>query len=141
MRLRRFTDNALRSLIYLTLNNKGNVNISEIADNFKVSNNHLIKVIHFLAQNELVETSRGRGGGIRLMRPADQISVGHVVRISEGQQDIINCFQPLCPISSDCILRCAFHRAREAFLLALDEYTIADLIGNQASMTELLGIS
>ena len=140
MRLTKFTDNALRGLIYLALNKDRIVTITEIAEKCAIPRNHLVKVIHALANRGFIETTRGRGGGARLMEPAKEIYVGDVVRTMEGQLDVINCYEPRCPIATTCRLRKALGEASDAFLRVLDSYTIADLIKENSSLKALLSI-
>ena len=139
MRLKKFTDNALRSLIYLALYPENRITISDISEYCGVSRNHLVKVIHFLAKQGFVKTTAGRNGGIKLKTTADNISVGDVVRVVEGHQPVINCLEPLCPIAPVCHLRNIFDEAKEAFLSTLDNRTIADLIKNEEALRIRLG--
>ncbi len=135
MQLTAHTDYALRVLIYLTHHPDKLVTIGELAEFFQISKNHLIKVVNNLGQKGFVRTLRGKGGGICLARPAQQISVGQVVREIEGHFRIAECFDPnkqgRCVIQSHCGLIGLFSRATEQFLQVLDGAVLTDLLPNQ----------
>lgn len=144
MQLTRFTDYSLRTLIYLALNRDRLVIISEIAKVYRVSENHLMKIVHRLAQQGYIETLRGKGGGMRLARQPDAIHIGTVVRHTEENMDIAECFDPLkrdCPMLPECALKAALIVARESFLNALDTYTVADLIANKLPTEAVVQVS
>lgn len=134
MRLTKFTDNALRVLIYAGANSDRQTNISEIAEKCGISRNHLTKVVHTMATYGLLETTRGKGGGIRLAHPSDEITVASVVRTMEPDLKIIECFDPPCPLARLCKLRSVLDEASNAFLSVLDDYTIADLIKDKSPL-------
>ena len=136
MRLTKFTDNALRVLIYTAANSDRLTNISEISEKCNIPHNHLTKVVHAMSTNGFLETMRGKGGGVRMRRPAEDISVSNVVRITESDMKIIECFVPLCPLAKICKLRSVLNEARKAFLDALGNYTIADLIENEGELRD-----
>ena len=92
MRLTRYTDYALRTLIYLGLNESRVSSIAEIARAYGISESHLTKVVHQLGRIGLVQTTRGRGGGLRLARPPAEIVVGAVVRQTEEDLALVECF-------------------------------------------------
>ncbi len=125
MRLTRYTDYALRVLIYLGLHCDRLCTIPEIARAYGVSQNHLTKVAHDLGKAGFVESERGRLGGLRLAKPAAAISVGAVVRIMEGEDCIADC--ETCVIAPACRLASAFDEAREAFMAILDAVSLADI--------------
>lgn len=139
MHLKRFTDFALRVLIYLALHPGKTISINEIARAFEMSRNHLLKVINELVASEMITTYRGKSGGIRLARDPATINVGYLVRRLEGEAPLINCNEPLCPILPACTLNHALNEAQSAFFKQLDRYTLADLIGNkQEKLVNLL---
>jgi Rrf2 family nitric oxide-sensitive transcriptional repressor len=145
MRLSSYTDYALRMLIYLALRRDGFPTISEVAQVHGISKNHLMKVAHHLGQGGYIETIRGRNGGLRLGRPADQIRIGDVVRYTEQDMSIVECMGasgegPGCRLSPACKLRSALHEALRAFLDVLDNYTLADIVSNRHNLTALLGL-
>jgi len=131
MRLTSFTDYTLRSLMYLGMNRDKLVTIQEIADLHDISKNHLTKVIHQLGASGLVETVRGRHGGLRLNREPEDINIGEVVRDSESDFYIAECFESdpgHCAFLRDCALKHKLSEATEAFLHVLDGMTLADIL-------------
>lgn len=142
MRLTRHSDNALRALIYLGIHaDEGPARITDIARRMGMSEDHLAKVIARLAQLGHVETLRGREGGVRLARPAAEIVVGEVVRGTEDNLNLVECFDPAnnqCPIAPACALAPALDEALSAFFAVLDRYTLADLTAKPRSLTRLL---
>ena len=128
MRLTKFTDNSLRVIIYVSANGDRKVNISEVAEACAIPRNHLTKVIHSMAVKGLITTTRGKGGGISMARPPNQLKVGEIIRAMEGTEEIINCETPKCPMARLCELRSILHKGQNAFFTAMDEYTVADLI-------------
>ena len=144
MRLTVYTDYSLRLLIYAALKPDGLVNISEVADAYGISRNHLTKVVHQLGIAGFLETVRGKGGGLRLSRPSEMIRIGDVVRCTEPDMALTPCFQPIeapCPIVPSCLLRTALQEARDAFLGVLDSYTLADLAAPAPQLRSLLGMA
>jgi Rrf2 family transcriptional regulator, nitric oxide-sensitive transcriptional repressor len=143
MRLTVYTDYSLRLLIYAALEPGGLVNISEVADAYAISRNHLTKVVHQLGIAGFLETVRGKGGGLRLARSPAEIRVGDVVRCTEPDMALTPCFKPIdahCPIVPSCLLRSALQEARDAFLKVLDGYTLADLVAAGPRLRSLLGM-
>ena len=138
MRLTRHTDYALRVLMYAAARNDRLVTITEVANAFGISRNHLVKVVNNLGHQGCLETVRGKGGGIRLSKAPGAISVGKVVRTMEEHLDIIDCTGSECPILVPCKLRTALGEARDAFMQVLDGYTLADLVANQADILAAL---
>lgn len=133
MQLTRHSDYALRVLMYLALEPERLGTISDIAEAYGISRNHLVKVVHELAGHGLLHTARGKGGGIRLGRPAQDITVGEVVRRMEGTLRIINCGTPRCVILPHCRLTGVLDEAVQAFIQTLDRYTLADLVQDRES--------
>jgi Rrf2 family nitric oxide-sensitive transcriptional repressor len=134
VQLTRYSDYTLRVLIYLALHPERLVTIEEIARSYDISKAHLVKVVHQLGLRGYVETVRGRRGGLRLARRAEEIRVGEVVRSTEENMDLVECFDPensQCAIEPACGLRSVLHEALGAFLAVLDRYTIADLVARR----------
>lgn len=125
MKLTRYTDYALRVLIYLALNQNRQCSIAEIANGYGVSQNHLMKVVQQLAREGLVASMRGRGGGLKLGRSPADIRIGPVVRLTEPDMDLAECGK--CVISGVCGLTSVFGRATSAFLDVLDRVTLEDV--------------
>lgn len=143
MRLTVYSDYALRLLMYLAVKTDGLATIAEIADAYGISRTHLMKVAHELGVAGYVETVRGRGGGLRLARPREAISLGAVVRHTEPDMALVPCFTPVnadCAIERCCVLRKALKRAGDAFLDVLDGYTLADLVRPRSALQSLLAI-
>lgn len=135
MHITQHTDYALRTLIYLGSNTERLVTILEVSDRFSVSRAHLMKVVNQLIRAGFVEGMRGKGGGLRLARPASEIVVGEVVRRMERRMEIVECFGEGCKciLDPDCKLKNALSAALEAFLNVLDGLTLADLLGERAT--------
>ncbi len=143
MQLTLYTDYSLRVLIFLGLRPDRQATISEIADSYDISRNHLVKVVHNLAGMGYINTSRGRGGGLMLAHPASDINIGDVVRRTEPNFDLVECFDKknnTCPIAPGCILIKGLKAARSAFLGVLDQFTLADVVANSAQLAGLLKI-
>lgn len=141
MRLTRHTDNALRSLIFIALHDEAPSRIRDIARRMGMSEDHAAKVIARLAELDFVSTVRGRSGGVRLARPAPEINIGKVVRATEDNLDLVECFDPAtnrCPIAPACVLAGALDEALNAFLGVLDRYTLADLVAKPRALERLL---
>ena len=142
MRLTRHTDNALRALIYLGINREeAPARITDIARRMGMSEDHLAKVVARLSQLGYVETLRGRDGGVRLAREPQAICIGEVVRATEDNLNLVECFDPetnQCPIAPACALAPALDEALKAFLAVLDGYTLADLVAKPRSLTRLM---
>ena len=142
MRLAEYTDYTLRVLMYLALNRDRLVTIVEIAAAYDISAHHLMKVAQHLVRSGLIESTRGKGGGVRLAQEPNAIRIGSVVRNSEGYGPIVECLseQPdCCRIAPACRLTDILVRAFEALYATLDKYTLADLVQQpQALQTTLL---
>ena len=143
MRLTTFSDYTLRVLIYLGVNDAKLATIADIAAAYRISENHLMKVVHFLGQRGYVETVRGKGGGMRLARSPVKINVGAVVRETEENLRLVECFDAkssACRIGPACILRDALGRALDAFFESLGRYTLADLLVPKGNLAKALAL-
>ncbi|MFT4172756.1 MAG: Rrf2 family transcriptional regulator [Rhodocyclaceae bacterium] len=140
MKLTSFTDYSLRVLMYLALDRHRLATIQEIAQAYAISENHLMKVVHTLARNGLVESVRGKGGGVRLARDPERIVIGQVVREAEGDAAPVICFSDgnACCITPQCQLAGVLAGAFAAFYAHLDAYTLADLLRQPAQLARLL---
>ncbi|MBP2278657.1 MULTISPECIES: Rrf2 family transcriptional regulator [Sphingomonadaceae] len=132
MRLTRYTDYALRVLIYLGARPDALCSIAEISRAYDISQNHLMKVVNDLVNAGYLASARGRFGGIKLARPAVEIKVGAVIRHTEDGFDLVDCGE--CIIAPACGLTGALRQALAAFLNVLDGYTLADLITKPAEL-------
>jgi Rrf2 family nitric oxide-sensitive transcriptional repressor len=142
MRLTTFTDYTLRVLIYLGTRQGGRrlATIGDIATAYSISENHLMKIVNHLAKLGYVDTTRGKGGGMRLAQAPEQINIGDVVRGAEEDFALVECFQPgnqNCPIVPACALRGLVGRAVDAFFEVLDGQTLADLLEPRAQLARI----
>ena len=128
MQLTRFADLGLRVLMYLTHERPDTpVTNAEIASQFQVPHNHVIKVVHKLGKLGWVETTRGRGGGLRLAVPAASLRLGDVLLQLEPTRSLVNCDSPPCVLRQRCSLKGALDDALDAFYAKLNESTLAEL--------------
>src|SRR5579871_2886173 len=129
MRLTSFTDFALRALMRLAGEPERIFAAGEIAAEFRISRNHLAKVVRDLAGSGFITTQRGTGGGFSLARPPQSITLGQVVRALEGGSALVECFRADggdCVLTPRCRLKKRLAAAREAFMRELDTTTLAD---------------
>ena len=144
MRLAEYTDYTLRVLMYCAAHPAHTVTIGELAERHRLSKNHLMKVVSALSRQGVVETIRGRGGGLRLARDPATIRVGDIVRVSETDFRLVECFDPMtnaCTLGMGCRLRGAFRRALDAYFRELDAVTLADLVvATRSASPEAAGV-
>lgn len=141
MQLTRYTDYALRVLMYVGIHTERMVTIAEIASVFDMSHNHLMKVVQELSAKGYVKSTRGKHGGIELGRPPEEINIGEVVRHMESNFHVVECLDPgrgLCRIIPGCTLKKVLQEAVSAFQEVLNRYTLADLLKNRAVLNRLL---
>lgn len=141
MQLDKFSDYALRILIALSVSKEGRVSASSIAQRYGLSRHHIAKVASELVRGGYVASDRGRGGGLRLARPASDISIGAVLRMIMADTPVVECFgsAPNCAILPACGLRGPLTQAKEAFFVVLDGYSLRDVSQNRTALAELLG--
>jgi Rrf2 family nitric oxide-sensitive transcriptional repressor len=143
MRLTTFSDYGLRVLMYLGTHDDRLATIGEIARAYDISENHLTKVVHHLAQCGYVETARGRGGGMRLARAPQDINLGAVLRGTEDRRHLVECFDPQtsgCRIAPGCTLKGVLGQAMDAFFEVLDRRSLADLMVTRPKLVQLLAL-
>ncbi|WP_163557789.1 Rrf2 family transcriptional regulator [Halomonas sp. NO4] len=143
MHLTRFTDYSLRVLIYLAVKGDERATITEIAETFGVSRNHLMKVVQELSHKGYITAIRGKNGGLLLNRAAEDISLGALVRDMEHELSLVECFRDHsdCIITPACRLKPILNEALTAFLEVLDRYTLADMLGKrQPQLAKLMQI-
>ncbi len=143
MRLTHFTDLSLRLLMYLAVKPDGLATIQEVAGRYGVSRNHLMKVAQQLVKTGFVDSVRGHGGGLRLQRAPTQIRVGEVVRVTEDDFRMVECFEAgrsSCTLLPACRLKGVLGEALAAYLAVLDKYTLADLTLPGHPMRRALGL-
>ena len=140
MRLTQFSDYALRTLLYLGVHDDRLVPVSEVARSYRVSHNHLVKVAAMLTELGVVEAVRGRGGGLRLAVDPAEVNVGWVIRRTEPDFHLVECFDratDTCPITPACMLKKVLHEARRNFFDTLDRYTLEDFLASPERQDEL----
>ncbi|TDL81632.1 Rrf2 family transcriptional regulator [Palleronia sediminis] len=140
MQLDKFTDYALRVMMTLAVKSPDRVSVSEIATIFGLSENHLAKIASRLSREGFATAVRGRNGGLTLARPADEITVGAIVRAMMRGNAVVECFgsDRSCLILPACGLRTPLARAQEAFFRTLDDYTLADITASKRDLATLL---
>lgn len=141
MYLTRYTDYTMRLLIYLAVHDERTATIHEIAEHYGISRNHLMKVANRAVQVGYVEGVRGRTGGLRLAKPPARIGIGEVVRSTEDNWTLVECFEPetnRCGIAQACGLRGILNEALAAYFAVLDRYTLADAVRRKSLLVKLL---
>lgn len=142
MYLTRQADYTMRLLIHLAVQPEGITTIQEIADHYKISRNHLMKVANRAVQAGYVAAVRGRAGGLKLAKPPGKINVGKVLRATEDWK-IVECFEPAsngCVITGGCGLKPVLAEALEAYFAVLDRYSLADIVHRRNLLVQLLGL-
>ena len=140
MQLTLYTDYSLRTLIYLGLHPEG-ATVAEIAESYRISRNHLVKVVHNLGKLGLIHTTRGKSGGISLAKEPAAIRVGDVVRKVEPNFNWVECFDAetnTCPIEGACRLHTILEEAQEALLNVLNRYTLQDILVGESELLRML---
>lgn len=140
MQLNKFTDYALRILLSIARPRDTPYTIAEIAQKLQVSQNHLVKIVHFMAKQDWLVTSRGKGGGLRLNPQALELKLGQVVRILQGDQQIVECHNPPCVLRSHCGLKGILDHAQLAFYRDLDQYSLGQVLNATPSAAPELGL-
>jgi Rrf2 family nitric oxide-sensitive transcriptional repressor len=131
MRLAEYTDHTLRVLMHCAANPGRLITIAEVAQAQEISKNNLMKIVSDLARQGVLETIRGRSGGVRLVRPPSEIRIGDVVRGAETDFRLVECFDDTtnaCTMSASCGLKGLFGRALAAYFRELDGATLADIV-------------
>ena len=144
MHITRYTDYSLRVLMYLALKGEQLSTIREIADSYSISKNHLMKVVQELNIKGYITAIRGKNGGLRLRAQPEDINLGQLVRDTEQDLALVECFidGDNCVITPACELKRVFAEGLEAFFKVLDSYTLADLVPRNKApeMIQLLQI-
>jgi Rrf2 family nitric oxide-sensitive transcriptional repressor len=130
MRLTNFSDYALRVLMYAAARSDRLITIEETAATYGISRAHLMKVVNQLTRAGFLKAVRGRSGGLTLAKRPNRIKLGEVLRVTEPDFALVECFTPdnRCVITPRCRLRVALREALAAFTGTLDRYTLADLV-------------
>lgn len=130
MKLTSFTDYSMRLLMYVAVNNDRLVSIREVSEALEVSRNHLMKIVHGLGKAGYLETVRGKNGGFRLGKPAEDINLGQLIRYTEGDIEVVECFgenYENCNIVNGCMLAGVLQMAMDSFFSVLDGHNLSDL--------------
>ena len=140
MRLTTFTDYSLRVLLYVGAQPGERATIAEVARAFRISENHVVKVVHFLGKEGFLANVRGRGGGLKLAAAPERINIGEVVRRAEGKDSFAECFDKgsHCRIAQGCRLAGVLAEAGNAFHDVLERYTLADLLRESPPIVKVL---
>ncbi len=141
MHLTQFSDYSLRLVLYLACHPDRVVSVEEVSRAYVISRHHLVKVVQSLTELGVVESQRGRGGGMRLARSPSEINVGWLIRRTEPHLDLVECFdlaKNTCPIAPACGLKGALQRAQQAFLKVLDAYNLDDFKAHRGELIQLL---
>jgi len=142
MRLTQWTDYTLRVLMYCAASKDRSepVTITEIAESHGISRSHLTKVVQQLAARGWLETTRGRGGGLHLAQRAKDLCLGTIVRATETDFAVVECFEPSlnqCRMDQNCRLKGVLNQATQSFLAVLDGTTLADLVAPVVNVVDL----
>lgn len=143
MQLTLYTDYSLRALLFLALQPEHTATITAIANSYGISRNHLVKVVHNLGAKGFIRTVRGRGGGLMLGRCPEDINIGDVVRQTEMNFELVECFsltRNTCPITSVCTLKGVLAEAQKSFIAVLDRYTLTDMLQNKDEVKMILQV-
>ncbi|OZB20441.1 MAG: Rrf2 family transcriptional regulator [Rhodobacterales bacterium 34-62-10] len=144
MKLTSYTNYALRTLQMAAIRAPHLVRIDEVAQAHRINRAHLTKIVHQLGQAGYLDTVRGPRGGLRLARPAGEIVVGDVVRLTEGPLDLVECFNATsntCKLRGACRLSAKLHEATRAFMAVLDDLTVAEIAVNRDDLLARLGLA
>jgi len=143
MRLTRQTNYAIRILMYCAANEGKLSRVPEIAEAYNLSEAYLFKILKPMMDSKIIESVRGRNGGIRLARDAAKITLFDVVRVTEESFSLAECFDDDssdCPLIESCAFNSALREALNAFFEVLGKYTIADLVAARPNINFLLGL-
>ncbi len=142
IRLTAYTNYALRVLMFCALHPGRTVRVEDISNAYGISKAHLLKAARQLGQLGYLENLRGRTGGVRLAVSPDSIVIGEVVRHTEGDVELVECFNAetnTCPLIGVCGLSAAFKRGLAGFFAELDRTTLADVVADGPALLERLG--
>lgn len=143
MRLSKQSNYAVRALVYCAANEAGLSRIRDIGAAFGVTEMFLFKILVPVAKSGLLETVRGRNGGVRLGRAANKIRIMDVLRVTEEDFDLTECMRERCghcPLGASCLYESALGEAMRAFATVLESCTIADLVADRGRVAAVLGI-
>ncbi|OUR93500.1 Rrf2 family transcriptional regulator [Halobacteriovorax marinus] len=142
MRLTNFTDYSLRVLIYLAVKGDELSTVSEISGKYDISNNHLVKVVHNLSKMGIINTYKGKSGGINLALEPSKLNIGKLIRELEEDSPLVECFSDKgnCKLNPACKLKAALSLAKKSFYETLETFTLADMVKNKANLKSSLSL-
>ena len=126
-----FTDYSLRVLIYLHMKGDGKSTVKQVAEYYNISQNHLVKVVHSLGLKGYIKSEKGKGGGIRLSKPASEIKIGAVIKDMEPHFNLVTCFSTTnrpCRVEPVCALKGVLGAAMQSFFDVVDQYSLEDAV-------------
>lgn len=135
MQLNKFTDYGLRILIHIAQPREQLYTIPELAEYFQISQNHLVKIVHFMAKQQFIITTRGKYGGLQIHPNALTMPLGEIIRILQDDPPIVNCAEPPCILRPTCGLKSVLDQALLQFYYSLNQYTLADFVTPLANKT------
>ncbi len=134
MQLTVFTDYGLRSLMYLAANPDKICSVREISEHYGISRNHLVKVVHRLAQLGYITSTKGKGGGIKLAKKSSTLKLGDLIQKLEPNMDLVECFDMktnTCKVVSQCRLKHYLADANKVFIKTMNQHTLDDAVANR----------
>ncbi len=133
MQLTKYTDYALRVLLILGQNQDKRITIDDITRHYHISRNHLMKIVHSLSVAGFINSTRGRSGGLMLGMAPEKITIADVVRHTEKNMALVECFATgsTCTVDPDCVIKHILYRAQDNFMDVLSIFTLADILDRQ----------
>lgn len=141
MQITKFSDIALRAMMAVALDPDRLFGIRELSNRFRVSNNHMVKVVHSLVGSGYLRSVRGRNGGIKIARLPSDITLGEIVRSTETTTRIIDCKTADCPLFPECNLQGILNEANDAFYASLDRYFLSDVASSNGELEKVINAS
>lgn len=134
MQITRFTDYGLRTLMYVAARSENIASVKEVSDHYGISRNHLVKVVHRLSQLGYIETTKGKGGGIKIAKGTEKLRLGELIKQLEPNMNMVECFDAktnTCRITGSCQLKHYLFEATQSFINTMNKYTLADTVQNK----------
>lgn len=143
MQITTFSDYCLRILIYLAVSDEDRASSRQIAEQYDISVHHIAKAAKWLTREGYLSATKGKGGGLTLAKPANEISIGAVIRKAEAGSGLVECMRTggKCAIGGACGLSAILDDAREAFYEILDRRTLSDAVVKRQGIARLLRLS
>lgn len=134
MQITRFTDYGLRTLMYVAARSENIASVKEVSEHYGISRNHLVKVVHRLSQLGYIETTKGKGGGIKIAKGTEKLRLGELIKQLEPNMNMVECFDAktnTCRITGSCQLKHYLFEATQSFINTMNKYTLADTVQNK----------